>query len=55
MVHKARNRETSELLAIKKLIHTTEGAGGEGGGGFTDCVVREISILKEMRHDNVVQ
>ena len=57
IVHKARNRETAELYAIKKLIHSSEAASGMGtaGGGFTDSVLREISILREMRHDNVVQ
>lgn len=55
IVHRARNRETSEVLVIKKLIHTTDTSSGGAGGGFADCVIREISILREMRHENVIQ
>lgn len=58
VVHRARNRETSEVLVIKKLIYTTDNTSCDGSssiGGFTDCVIREISILQELRHENIVQ
>lgn len=48
VVYKARNRETKDLLAIKKLKQSSD-------GGFADAVIREISILRELKHPNVVK
>lgn len=49
VVYKARNRETNEVLAIKKLKHTSDES------GLPDSTIREICVLKELRHENVVQ
>ncbi|PNH08866.1 Cyclin-dependent kinase G-1, partial [Tetrabaena socialis] len=48
VVHKAINRETQELLAIKKVVHSVE-------HGLSDSTIREISTLRELRHDNIVR
>lgn len=48
-VHKARERETNELIAIKKLRYSSDGS------GFSGSTVREISTLKELHHVNIVQ
>lgn len=48
VVYKARNRETNELLAIKKLNQSSD-------GGFMGSAIREISILQELQHENIVQ
>ncbi|KAG2502003.1 hypothetical protein HYH03_000499 [Edaphochlamys debaryana] len=48
VVHKAINRETNELLAIKKVVHSVE-------HGLSDSTIREISTLRELRHDNIVR
>ena len=49
VVYKARNRETEELIAIKKLRYSFDES------GFPDSTIREISTLKELKHDNIVQ
>uniref|UniRef100_A0A7S0WV87 cyclin-dependent kinase n=1 Tax=Chlamydomonas leiostraca TaxID=1034604 RepID=A0A7S0WV87_9CHLO len=49
VVYKARNRETNEVLAIKKLKHTSDES------GLPDSTIREICVLRELRHENVVQ
>ncbi|GAX81671.1 hypothetical protein CEUSTIGMA_g9099.t1 [Chlamydomonas eustigma] len=51
VVYKAQNRETLEPLAVKKLVQLSNVA----NSGLPASVVREISILMEMRHDNIVQ
>lgn len=48
VVHKAINRETNELLAIKKVVHSIE-------NGLSDSTIREISTLRELQHDNIVR
>ncbi|GLC55296.1 hypothetical protein PLESTB_000969300 [Pleodorina starrii] len=48
VVHKAMNRETHELLAIKKVAHSAE-------HGLSDSTIREISTLRELCHDNIVR
>ncbi|KAG2445351.1 hypothetical protein HYH02_008816 [Chlamydomonas schloesseri] len=48
VVHKAINRETKELLAIKKVVHSIE-------NGLSDSTIREISTLRELQHDNIVR
>ncbi|GFR43402.1 hypothetical protein Agub_g4482 [Astrephomene gubernaculifera] len=48
VVHKAVNRETKELLAIKKVVHSVD-------HGLSDSTIREISTLRELQHDNIVR
>ncbi|GLI70334.1 hypothetical protein VaNZ11_015290 [Volvox africanus] len=48
VVHKAVNRETNELLAIKKVAHSPE-------YGLSDSTIREISTLRELTHENIVR
>lgn len=50
VVFKARDIETHELLAIKKLA-----AKYEDDCGLPDSTMREITTLTEMKHPNVVQ
>jgi hypothetical protein len=49
VVYCAQNRETRERVAIKKLKYCSEET------GFKKSVIREISMLKELQHSNVVQ
>ncbi|KXZ52036.1 hypothetical protein GPECTOR_10g1059 [Gonium pectorale] len=46
-VSRAVNRETGEVVAIKKVVHSAE-------GGLSDSTVREVSSLRELSHDNIV-
>ncbi|CAL9160388.1 unnamed protein product [Musa hybrid cultivar] len=48
VVYKARDRQTNEMIAIKKIRIKEE---DEGIPGF---VIREVSLLKEMHHCNIV-
>lgn len=48
VVHKALNRETAELVAIKKLRHAPE-------DGLSDSTVREITTLRDLQHQNIVR
>lgn len=50
VVFKARDIETQELLAIKKLA-----AKYEDDCGLPDSTIREITTLRELRHPNIVQ
>ncbi|KAL2525575.1 Cyclin-dependent kinase A-1 [Abeliophyllum distichum] len=49
VVYKARDRETNETIALKKirLEHEDE--------GVPSTAIREISLLKEMQHGNIVR
>ncbi|CAA2959097.1 cell division control 2 homolog A-like [Olea europaea subsp. europaea] len=49
VVYKARDRETNETIALKKirLEHEDE--------GVPSTTIREISLLKEMQHGNIVR
>ena len=49
VVYKARNRLTGELVALKKIRLEAEDE------GIPSTAIREISILKELQHPNVVQ
>ena len=49
VVYKARDRQTNEMIAIKKIRIKEE---DEGIPGF---VIREVSLLKEMHHCNIVR
>lgn len=48
VVYKAINRETHEVIAIKKVMHSVD-------HGLSDSTIREISALRELRHDNIVK
>lgn len=49
VVFKARNRETNEVIALKKLRF------GFDEQGLPSSTLREISLLKELRHENIVE
>lgn len=49
VVYQARNRETGEVLAIKKLAYSLH------ENGLPDSTIREICILRELHHQNIVQ
>ena len=49
VVYKARNRLTGELVALKKIRLEAEDE------GIPSTAIREISILKELQHDNIVR
>ncbi|KAF8378850.1 hypothetical protein HHK36_030199 [Tetracentron sinense] len=49
VVYKARDILTNETVALKKVDL------GQDGGGIPSSALREISILKEMDHENIVR
>ncbi|KAJ3015559.1 Cyclin-dependent kinase 2, partial [Thoreauomyces humboldtii] len=49
VVYKARNRETGEIVALKKVKLETEDE------GVPSTAIREISLLKELEHPNCVR
>ena len=49
VVYKARNRLTGELVALKKIRLEAEDE------GIPSTAIREISILKELQHPNIVR
>jgi len=49
VVYKAKNRLTSELVALKKIRLEAEDE------GIPSTAIREISILKELQHPNIVR
>ena len=49
IVYKARNRLTGELVALKKIGLEAEDE------GIPSTAIREISILKELQHPNIVR
>jgi cyclin-dependent kinase len=49
LVYKAKNKETGELVALKKIRLESEDE------GTPSTAVREISILKQLQHPNIVQ
>jgi len=49
VVYKAKNRVTSELVALKKIRLEAEDE------GIPSTAIREISILKELQHPNIVR
>ncbi|XP_018416280.1 PREDICTED: cyclin-dependent kinase 2 isoform X2 [Nanorana parkeri] len=49
VVYKARNRETGEVVALKKIRLDTETE------GVPSTAIREISLLKELNHPNIVK
>ena len=49
VVYKARNRLTGDLVALKKIRLEAEDE------GIPSTAIREISILKELQHPNIVR
>ncbi|GAA5943328.1 cyclin-dependent serine/threonine-protein kinase CDC28 [Sporobolomyces koalae] len=49
VVYRSRNRETGEIVALKKIRLEAEDE------GVPSTAIREISLLKEMKDDNVVR
>lgn len=49
VVYKARNRETDEVIALKKLRF------GFDEQGLPSSTLREISLLKELKHAHIVE
>ena len=49
VVYKAKDRTTNELIALKKIRL------GSDDEGVPSTAIREISLLKELRHPNVVE
>jgi serine/threonine protein kinase len=51
VVYKSRDRASGEIVAIKKIRLDGEGQ----DEGVPSTTIREISLLKELAHPNVVQ
>lgn len=51
MVYKARNIETDEIVAIKKI---KLGSREEARDGINRTALREIKLLQELSHENVI-
>lgn len=49
VVYKARDRNTNETIALKKIRLEQEDE------GVPSTAIREISLLKEMQHGNIVR
>ena len=49
VVHKARHVETGEVVALKKMRLEGE------DDGVPATALREISILREMKHQNIIE
>jgi serine/threonine protein kinase len=49
VVYKAKNRETGDIVALKKIRLEREDE------GVPSTAIREISLLKELQHDNIVR
>ncbi|PNJ87995.1 CDK3 isoform 2, partial [Pongo abelii] len=49
VVYKAKNRETGQLVALKKIRLDLEME------GVPSTAIREISLLKELKHPNIVR
>lgn len=49
VVYKARERDTDRIVALKKMRLDGEGE------GVPSTAIREISLLRELRHTNVVR
>lgn len=49
MVYKAKNIETGEIVAIKKIRLEKE------DDGVPSTAIREISLLKNLKHPNIVE
>ena len=49
VVYKARDRNTGDIVALKKIRLESEEE------GVPSTAIREISILKELQHENIVR
>lgn len=49
VVFKGKNKKTGELVAIKKIRMESEDE------GIPSTAIREVSLLKELVHPNIVQ
>lgn len=49
VVYKAKDKKTEQIVALKKIRLETEDE------GVPSTAIREISVLKELKHANVVQ
>jgi len=49
IVYKAKDKKTGELLALKKIRLEAEDE------GIPSTAIREISLLKELKHPNIVR
>ena len=49
VVYKARNKNTGQLVALKKIRLENQEE------GVPSTAIREISLLKELKHPNIVQ
>ena len=49
VVYKARNRLTDEIVALKRIRLEQEEE------GVPSTAIREISLLKELKHENIVR
>jgi|TARA_B110000305_G_C18863790_1_gene369986 serine/threonine protein kinase len=49
VVYKAKNLETNEIVAIKKIRLEKE------DDGVPSTAIREISLLKNLKHPNIVE
>jgi cyclin-dependent kinase len=49
VVYKAKNRMTEEIVALKRIRLEAEDE------GIPSTAIREISLLKELRHPNIVR
>lgn len=49
VVYKAKNRQTEEIIALKRIRLEAEDE------GIPSTAIREISLLKELRHPNIVR
>ena len=48
VVYKARNKETKEIVALKKIMLEVENE------GVPSTAIREISLLREIDHENII-
>ncbi|OTF75139.1 hypothetical protein BLA29_007770 [Euroglyphus maynei] len=48
VVYKAKHKQTSELVALKKIRLENE------DDGVPSTAIREVTILKELNHPNIV-
>jgi serine/threonine protein kinase len=49
IVYKAKNRETGQIVALKRIRLDSEDE------GVPCTAIREISLLKELKHPNIVR
>lgn len=49
VVHKARDRETGEIVALKRIRLEADDE------GIPSTAIREIALLKELQHPNIVR